>query len=146
MLNEFNLTTTNMKHLKIDTIIRGCETLDNVVFQKSLNNFFMDLTRELLFSDNVDPAEDFYFEIDNYYNSFNMNTDWTIGLTDGIYLHVTANIYAGNIGEEDREVGIEIEELVLHTQDGSEINIDLSNEADEDNWDIPKYILENITL
>ncbi|MDB9801099.1 hypothetical protein OAB94_01855 [Flavobacteriaceae bacterium] len=135
-----------MKHLKIDTIINGCGTLDNVLFQKGLNNFFMDLTRELLFSDNVDPAEDFYFELHDYYNSFSMDTDWTIGLTDGIYLHVTANIYAGNIEEEDREAGIEIEKIVLHTQDGSEINIDLSNGADEDNWDIANYILENITI
>jgi hypothetical protein len=135
-----------MKHLKVQSLLEGFKVNENVLYENSLKSFFMDLTRELLFCDKVEIMEDFTFDVEHLFESFNEDYYWTIGLSNGIYLGVDISLYGPAKSEEERKFTIEIKSIVLNLQDTSEINIDLSENSEEDNRDISNYIIENIIL
>jgi len=146
-----------MKTLKLETVVKGLENSENILYKNSINNFMNDLVREMLFTDKVDPMDEFFFNLDGFNNSFIRKYEFNIGLTEGICLKVKCEIE----GEaeyndcDESEVGlgakgdfsgikesyIEIKEILFYLHDGSEFIIDINN-----NNDITEYITNRLKI
>ena len=124
-----------MKNLSLGNVQIHLQNSDNILFSNSIKNFINDLAFELLVCNKVDPNIEFNFDINDLSHQSQIDYQFEIGLTDGIYLTIDSKIYNGF------DSVIEVEKIIMSFPDDTNFKIDLSK-----NSDIVNYIQNNIIL